>query len=392
MNRDVWLRVEGSLLERLLQRALKRGACFARVHRIGPRAIAVAADARSAEILLGLCQKYGLDCRTLRRGGWTALRERLRARWTLAPGIALCAVACALFLSRVWMVDVRFTGPCAELGNRSAILSGLEAAGVRAGMPARALDADLLQKQLAAGAGDYSFIGVRRQGIRLLVEASPEVPAPELYALSRARDLVASRDGVIESVTVRSGQACVKPGDTVRAGQLLIRGEEDKSKEETAPVGALGEVVARCWYEGAAEGGLQRTVLRRTGQSAVGCRLKLLNLSLPLTECAGFASEERAVEILPVVGLFLPLEIERVTHYETAALQEPVDRARLEAHLSALARADAMEKLSRDGIDYEIASDWTDAEEKNGVLRIRAVYEIYTDIAVTRDVLIEEVY
>ena len=51
-----------------------------------------------------------------------------------------------------------------------------------------------------------------------------------------------------------------------------------------------------------------------------------------------------------------------------------------------------MEKLSRDGIDYEIASDWTDAEEKNGVLRIRAVYEIYTDIAVTRDVLIEEVY
>ena len=106
MNRDVWLRVEGSLLERLLQRALKQGAHFARVRRTGRRTIVVASDARSAEVLTALCRRYGLDCRVLRRGGWTALKDVLRARWTLAPGLLLCVICCVLALSRIWLVSI----------------------------------------------------------------------------------------------------------------------------------------------------------------------------------------------------------------------------------------------------------------------------------------------
>ena len=392
MNHDVWLRVEGSLLERLLQRALQQGARFARVRRTGRRTIVVASDARSAELLVALCRRYGLDCRMLRRGGWTAAKDTLRARWTLAPGILLCAVCCVLVLSRIWLVDVRFTGPRADLGRRSEILACLDAAGVQTGMPAAKLNTELLQKQLVAKAGDYSFIGVRRQGVRLLVEASPEVPAPELYTLGRARDLVAARDGVIESVTVHAGEACVKPGDTVRAGQLLIRGEEDRSKEETTPVSALGEVVARCWYEGGAEGALMRSALRRTGRSAANCRLKLMGLSLHLTQSPPFIRQEAETEILPVGGLFLPLEIERTNCFETAVVQEAVDTNLLEAQLGALARADALRKLSGDAAQYKIANSWTDAWQEEDRLCVRAVYEVYTDIAVTRDALIEEVY
>ena len=392
MNRDVWLRVEGSLLERLLQRALKQGARFARVRRAGRRTIIVASDARSAALLSGLCKRYGLDCRVLRRGGWTALKDVLRQRWTLAPGLLLCAVCCILALSRIWLVDVRFTGPCASLGSRSEILACLDAADVAPGMSAAGLKTELLQKQLMAEDGNYSFIGVRRQGIRLLVEASPEVPAPELYVLDRARDLVAARDGVIESITVHAGEACVKPGDTVRAGQLLIRGEEDKSKEETTPVSALGEVVARCWVEGGAEGALTRRELRRTGRSAVNCRLKLMGLSLPLLQSPQFSSQELEAQILPVGGLFLPLEIERTTCFETVEVQEAVDAQLLEAQLRALARSDALRKLSGDAAQYRIANSWTDAQQDESRLRVRAVYEIYTDIAVTRDALIEEVY
>lgn len=391
MNRDVWLRVEGSLLERLLQRALKQGAHFARVRRTGRRTIVVASDARSAEVLTALCRRYGLDCRVLRRGGWTALKDVLRARWTLAPGLLLCVVCCVLALSRIWLVDVRFTGPCAALGNRSEILACLDAAGVRPGMSAARLETELLQKQLMAGAENYSFIGVRRQGIRLLVEASPEVPAPEIYALDRARDLVAARDGIIESITVHAGEACVARGDTVRAGQILIRGEEARSQEETAPVRALGEVMARCWVEGSAEGKLTHVESRRTGRSAVNCSLRLMGLRLALSGAPPFSSQEAQAEILPVVGLFLPLEIERTTCFETAEVRTDMDARQLEAQLEALARSDALRKLP-DGAQYKIANSWTDVQQDENRLRLRAVYEIYADIAVTRDALIEEVY
>ena len=258
-------------------------------------------------------------------------------------------------------------------------------------MAASAVDAERLQKRLLAEAGDYSFIGVRVQGIRLLVEASPEVPAPEVYEISRARDLVAARDGVVESVTVHSGEASVQAGETVRMGQTLIRGEEDRSKEETNPVAALGEVIARCWYEGSAQAPMEKRIVTPTGRSETECRLALLGFSAPITECEGYASETLDEEILPVVGLFLPLEVVRTTHSEVEERRENVDEAALEATLTALARAELQAKLTADGIDYDLAAAWEDVSRSDGMLRVRAVYEIFTDIAVSRDALAEEV-
>lgn len=398
MNRDLRLRIEGSLLERLLNRALQAGASFARVKRSGKRVILVSTDEHSAAILSSLCEKYFLDCRTLRRSGIPALRDTLRRRWTLLPALLLCLAICSLFLGRIWLVDVCFNGPRPELGDEAAIRSLLAENGAQPGMPASQIDSELLQKQLLSGAGNYSFIGVRRQGIRLLVEASPEVPSPDTYQIEYARDLVAARDGVVESVTVMSGIACVKPGDTVHAGQTLIRGEEvigvdSETREDiTAPVSALGEVIARCWYEGSAEGYTNTEVSVRTGRESTHVRLKLLNRSLPLMEGENYLHQETETQVLPIVGLFLPLELERRTCYETRATSRTTEPEILQRQLEPLARADALKELSKDRIQYQTASHWTDAQQIDNILRLRAVYEIYTDIATTRDVFIEEVY
>lgn len=398
MNHDIRMEIEGSLPEKLLERALAQGAVFADVRRSGKRGIIVAADLRSAEILFALCRKYALNCRMLHRGGRAAAADFIRARWTIAPAICLCILLCCLFLSRIWLVDIQFTGPCAHLGSEAQLRAQLENEGIYPGMPGAAADTALLQKQLSAASGNYSFIGVRRQGIRLLVEASPEVPAPQLYAIDSARDLVAARSGVVESIAVYCGEAAVSAGDTVMRGDILIRGEETIGKDPetgediTRAVRAAGAVTARCWVEGSAEGSLQSTVWRRTGESRTECHLKLMNLSLPISECEAYPSEDIETELLPVVGMFLPLEIERRIHLETTAETRRDDPEVLEDTLCALARADAFKKISSDIIAYETASSWTDIEEKNNTLYVRTVYEIYTDIAADRDALIEEVY
>lgn len=394
MNRDIQLMVEGSLLERLLQQALRRGARFARVRRQGSRRMIVTADPASAAILMQLCKAYGLNARELSRRGFTAAKQLLRRRWTLLPGMLLCLMICSLVLGRIWLVDIRFN----EAGRRSEILRCLHENGVHIGMASGKIDTDLLGKQLIASAGDYSHIGVRIQGIRLLVEASAELPAPETYAIDQHRNLVASRSGVIHEIEVYSGEACVKPGDTVLAGDVLVRGREvvgkdgESGEEITVPVGALGKVTARCWFEGRAEASLERIAYRRSGNSRSECRLQLLHFSLPISECAAYASEECEAEILPVVGLFLPLEIRRTIHHETRAETITADPEALQQQLQPLARADALRHLQAAGIDYTPASDWTDAQINGNTLQIRAVYEIYTDIAAERDAQTEEVY
>lgn len=397
MKRDLRLRIEGNFPERLLNRALQAGARIAQIKRSGKRVIVVSTDERSADILSSLCEKYFLDFRILHRGGLSALRDVLRARWTLLPGLLLCAVICMLVLSRIWLVDICFTGSRPELGSKAVIRASLTEAGIHPGMPAGQIDTGRLQKQLLSDAEGYSFIGVRRQGIRLLVEAAPEVPSPQTYQISHARDLVASRDGVVESITVLAGSPCVKPGDTVRAGQALILGEEamatdaETREEITAPVSALGEVVARCWYEGGAEGYLNTSSLARTGKKSTDIRLKLMDFSLPLLEGEVYPLQEVETQSLPIVGLFLPLRLERSTHYETRELVHSVDPEILKGQLEALSRADVLNALSEDSIEYEIASQWTDASRTGNTLRLRTVYEIYTDIATKRDAFIEEV-
>ena len=79
--------------------------------------------------------------------------------------------------------------------------------------------------------------------------------------LETARDLVAACDGVIVSVNAQSGEAAVEAGDTVRKGDVLIRGEERAGAEETRGISARGEVVARTWVEAEADVSLVRLEL-----------------------------------------------------------------------------------------------------------------------------------
>ena len=126
MKRDLRLRIEGSFPERLLNRALLSGARINHIRRIGRRVIVLSTDERSAAILSSLCEKYFLNFRILRRWGIPALKDAARTRWTLLPALLLCGIICALVLSRIWLVDICFTGSRPELGNKAAILASFD--------------------------------------------------------------------------------------------------------------------------------------------------------------------------------------------------------------------------------------------------------------------------
>lgn len=392
MRAEVRVQITTSMPEKLIDQALSRGAEFARVRRGGRKSVIVDCDEKSAEILLALCERYHLNRKILRRQGKSALRAKIRSRITLIPGILLCVGICGFALNRLWLIDVSFSGPSAALGQEKIIRACLDEMQVRPGMKASDLDSDLIQKQLPAQVPSCSHIGVRRQGIRLLIEAVPEVPSPEVHDLSVPRDLIAAMDGVVKSVNVKSGEACVRPGDTVRKGQLLIRGEEDKSKEETAAVGALGEVHIRSWFEGSAEGDIKEERVRRTGRKSQSSAIRLSRWSFPLSGGESFAQYETEVQVLPVVGLFLPLEIIHETHYETQTVHMDMDKAVLTQRLRSLAQAEAKAELALNGPEaYEITDYWEESTTDGNLLRLRAVYEIAANVAVSRDAFIEEV-
>ena len=392
MRRDIYLRLRGAMLERLIDRALDSGAAISSMRRADTHTLIVLCDIKSADIISDLCRKYKIDIKTLHTRGLYAVLRHIKARWTLFPALAAALIAMLCFFSRIWMIDITFTGINAAGGNALELYAMLVDAGVRPGISAADINTDAIEKHLVAETGNYSFIGIRRQGIRLLVEASPELPSPELYDIAGARDLVAARDGVIDRIEVFSGTACVNAGDTVRRGQILILGEEQKSTEEATAVSALGEVYARCWYEGHASVPRNTVLHVRTGKTRIDRALRLFYRRIPLKKSEAFASEDCEISVLPLVGLYLPVEIETCTYHETQFRGISVDENTALRHMESLARADALSKIDIPGNQYSVITSWLEKNTDSRTIGVRAVYEISTDIAVSRDALAKEDY
>ena len=377
------------MLERLIQRALNEGAQFRRVNRSGARVLLLDTDPVSAGIVLRLCERFSIACEVVERRGRDAMLRRLKQRSTMLAGVLTCLIVMSLALSRVWLIDVELTG--SRTASVLPIKQALDALGIRAGMAKADIDPALLEDALSAISPDFSFVGVRLQGVRLLVEVAPAVAAPEVYELDGGRDLVAACDGVVLSVNVLAGKACVAPGDTVVRGQVLIRGDERVTREDTRSIAALGSVVARTWYAGSASLPTVQTEQLFTGRSSLSSELRLMSFAWPLVDGEAYPLQETETEILPVGGLFLPLEIHRTTTRETCTRQMPVDPDALYSRASALAWAAAGAELSMARQENcEIADRWIEYTLDAGILRARAVYETHTDIAVTRDVLYQQ--
>lgn len=389
MNGDVRLRVEGLMLEKLIQRAIGEGARFRFIRRDGSRTILCDVDPESAAILIALCEKFSISCEVISRRGKDAMLRRLKQRATLLAGILAGLIAASMFLSRIWLIDVRLTG--GRSADTRSIQTTLSELDIHPGMAKTEIEPALLEDALAASSPDFSFIGVKLDGVRLLIEASPAVESPELYELLGGRDLIAKCDGVIESINVLSGMACVQPGETVIRGQVLIRGGERVTKEINRSIAALGTVIARTWHEGTASLPTTYTEKIRTGRSSLASELRLMNFAWPLLEGESYPSQETEIEILPIGGLFLPLEIRRTTSYETRPQAVCSDPELLKKQLKMLAFAEAGTELAQSHPEgCEIVDRWIEYTQDAGIMTARAVYETHTDIAVTRDVLYQQ--
>lgn len=387
MNRDYTIQATCLMPARLIHRALEQGARFESIRLSGKRRMVAACDAQSARILLSLCERYSVPAKVLRRGGRSGMLAFLRERRTLPLGIAVFLMLCAAFLSRIWWVDVTLSGENAQSEGLAMLRSAIHDAGIAPGIGKRGIDPGLLAQRLTA-LGRYSYVGTRIQGVRLLVEAVPEVSAPAVYDVDAARDLVAGMDGIVVRAVARAGQLCVKPGDAVRRGQVLIRGEELATKDETRPIAALGEVVVRAWVTGRASLPLSRTERRPTGRVSFATSLTTPWQKWPIVEGDAFDQQTEDAKRLPIGGLFIPVEIERVVRREMASATVAADRTALEARLAALAFADAAMRLCLNGPEgCGITDSWVNYEQTPGAMRAIAIYEIQSNAAVEREVL-----
>ena len=145
------------------------------------------------------------------------------------------------------------------------ILEALEQCGVGFFTPQDQIDLNLLKNQMISRLPRLSFLTVNHRGPVARVVVREREEKPILKESVAPANILASKDGLITSVTATGGAAMIRPGDFVTKGQLMISGVTNLDK--TLMVSrAEGEVYARTWNALDAVTADELTYKQRTGR------------------------------------------------------------------------------------------------------------------------------
>lgn len=237
----------------------------------------------------------------------------------------------------------------------------LAARGIRPGAYFPGVDRDGAAAEVLRSFSGLTYAALRRRGLGMELYVVQATPPPEIYDPMQRTDVVAEAGGLVTRVVTLSGEALVRPGDTVVAGQVLIRGTE------SAPH-ARGAVSARVWAVGRGGAERERTQRVPTGRSErrtvlrIGKGGTLWPQKRAWTE--NFSEfDERSERTLLLDGLFFPVEIVRETREEVRVekaarrLTEAKDEAGARALTNALTKLPNGARVVDKRIEYSMIKD-----------------------------------
>lgn len=305
------------------------------------------------------------------KSGFPFRFRRMLRRPGLLLGTAL-GVALMLFLSGFYW-EMTISGediPYAE----SEILAAAKRVGVYIGAP-RSTDTALASVALLEELPELSWASFNTEGCAVQLELRTSVTKAEGAEHDGTGDIVASRAGLIHSITAQNGTVLVKVGSACAAGQVLVSGITqvgDPYDPEYNPVRcfytrARAEILAETQRTFTASCPLSTGTVRETDLGTQRA-LYILGVRVPLS-LSGAPKGQTAYTRTPVVlqEHTLPLWVETVRVYEEETV--PVTFTKEEAQRRALENLHQLQKLAL-GEDGRVLTENITYQTKDGAVYV----------------------
>lgn len=174
-------------------------------------------------IIKRIAEKSGAKVSVVRRKGQYWNLKRSLKRPVLAFGTLLILGLSIYLPSRILFVQVE--------GNQTIpaqkIIEEVANCGLGFGTSRRDLRSEKLKNALLEAMPELQWAGVNTYGCRAVVSVREREIPQEETKISDISSIVATRDGVIQELTVTQGTASCRVGQSVKEGQILISGYTD---------------------------------------------------------------------------------------------------------------------------------------------------------------------
>ena len=375
----VIIRAEGINLERFINLAIANGIYFWDIERINYTAIRARVGLKGYKQLRKIKKRINCRVSILEKRGCPFLLHRVLKRKALLMG-GITAIAIMYFLtSFVWVVEVEGI----ERVSEERIIKELESFGLKPGAFKYFVDTRDIETRLLIEMDQLVWVGINILGTRAVVDVVERTDPPSLIDKDVPCNIVAKKDGIINNIFVYQGQATVKEGDTVKAGQMLISGVVEEPDRPLRMVHAMGRVEARTWYQLTEEQDLKLTERVRTGRSekriALGLGKYTIGLSGKKPEFQYFDSVTDINRLVEWRNITLPVELVIENYYEVEVSEEI---------LTIEAATELAVERAHQGLSGMLPEDAEVVDKKvkyyemdNSRIRVEVVFETLEDIS-----------
>lgn len=178
---------------------------------------------RDYPVLAHLVKKYGYTLELQRKSGFVKWLRSMLARPVLVLGIGFFLILGLLLPTRIFFFRVE--GNSYVPTNR--ILAECAQTGVGFGASRELLRSEKVKNGILQAIPQLKWVGVNTSGCVATITVKERTLEEKSQQVSGVSSIVALRDGVITSCTAYKGNLLCKPGQGVKAGQVLISGYID---------------------------------------------------------------------------------------------------------------------------------------------------------------------
>lgn len=239
------LEISGAEPEKLLNMLAENGTDFWDASPKNNFSIELSVHSSAYPQILDMQGKYGCEIRLISDTGGrkilSAFRRRLSFLICFAASVSLLA-ASSLF---VWRIDIVGNDTISD----AELIRRLSECGLYYGCFWPSVSSDEVRNKVLLAEKDIAWLSVNIRSSHAEVLVHERKPKPDIVNKSEYVDIVATRSGIIEKLSILEGDAGCAVGDAVLKGETLISGTALSETGDTRFVHASGTVTARTWYD-----------------------------------------------------------------------------------------------------------------------------------------------
>ena len=167
--------------------------------------------------------KLGDHFEILKKPLCTLAMIRLKRRWCMLIGSMMIMLLTLLLPTRILFFRIEGN----ERISNGQILEAAWNCGIRFGIPRREIRSEKMKNALISEIPELKWAGINTYGCMAVISVRESDLQTEQAQGYRVGSIISARDGYVTSCPVTKGSALCKPGEIVRAGQVLISGYND---------------------------------------------------------------------------------------------------------------------------------------------------------------------